>query len=50
MIIMDLNPTDKLTIYWDDGIIMVDQTMLPARYEHIKITTVEDLRSCNSKA
>ncbi len=45
MIIMDLNPTDKLTIYWDDGIIIVDQTMLPARYEHIKITTVEDLRS-----
>jgi methylthioribose-1-phosphate isomerase len=45
MIIMDLNPVDKLTIYWDDGIIMVDQTMLPARYEHIKITTIEDLRS-----
>lgn len=42
---MDLNPIDKLTIYWDDGIIMVDQTLLPARYEHIKITTIEDLRS-----
>jgi methylthioribose-1-phosphate isomerase len=42
---MSLNPTDKLTIYWDDGIVMVDQTMLPARYENIKISTIEDLQS-----
>ncbi len=41
---MDLNPVDKLTIYWDDGIIIVDQTLLPARYEHIKISTIEGLR------
>ncbi len=46
MIIMGLNPTDKRTIYWDDGIIMVDQTMLPARYENVKITTIEEL--CNA--
>lgn len=45
MIIMGLDPTDKRTIYWDNGIIIVDQTMLPTRYENVKITTIEELRN-----
>jgi len=45
MTIMGQNLTDKRTIDWDDGIVMVDQTMLPTRYEEIKIATIEELRN-----
>ncbi|MGZ7132962.1 MAG: S-methyl-5-thioribose-1-phosphate isomerase, partial [Halobacteriota archaeon] len=41
---MDREFTEKLTIFWHDGAIMlVDQTKLPIAYKLIKITTINQL-------
>jgi len=41
---MDQEFTDKLTIFWDaGGIVLVDQTSLPAAYKLIRIQTIEEL-------